>query len=72
MEGGRLVKKYYTGMCGACHETFINLSIWQMIKEWFKHKHLLHAIISSDAFFYKQHGYDKDAETWTENRYDDR
>ena len=72
MEGGRLVKKYYTGMCESCHATFVNLSRWQMIGAWFKHKHLLYALMHSDASFYKQHGYNKDAGTWTENRYDDR
>ena len=67
-----MTKPYYTAMCGTCHTTYANLSRWQMARAWIKHKHLLHAIISSDASFYKQHGYDKDAETWMENRYDDR
>ena len=46
--------KYYGGSCELCHAIFANLSIWQMVKMWFKHKHLLDAILHSNAGFYVQ------------------
>ena len=54
-----MVKPYYTGMCETCHAIYENMSRWQVIKMWFRHKHLLHAVISSDASFLKQEGYEE-------------
>ena len=46
--------KYYGGSCELCHAIFANLSRWQMIKMWLKHKHLLDALLHSNASFYMQ------------------
>ena len=51
-----MVKNYYSGMCETCHIAFVNLSRWQVIKARFRHKHILQAIIYSNATFYRQMG----------------
>lgn len=46
--------KYYGGSCEMCHAIFANLSRWQVIRMWFRHKHLLDAVLHSNAGFYLQ------------------
>jgi len=46
--------KYYAGSCELCHAIFVNLTMWQMIRMLFRHKHLLNAILHSNASFSEQ------------------